>query len=338
MKFGLPIFLGILATTTVLGYTVPDTFTASAGGSITVEPEADGDFDVYYDDLVTPIATNVGSGAHYQYTITGLTVGTHNVQISQGGIRKTLITFTVVAPFDYVAASGKVIWLDMKDPASFTQSAGTMTGITNKASGVVWNTSAAFPTYEATGFNGFPCMKGNGTTQYIETTEAAVVALFTDAKAFTTYIVHQNGTVDITSNYLCAGSTAANTSRTRGFGLTATGSGRYCSRGQNDGATAFTQDGLLTPDTATHVIAYWTDSGATQISSAVDCSGPDIDDAAQVTGTNTPTRVRIFCRPDSGPDQFADGRIAEILMFNVVHTHSQRRDTSFALKAKWGFP
>lgn len=240
----------------------------------------------------------------------------------------SIVGRTVTAPF---------FWLDMADATAYTQSAGAMTGFTNKASGVVWNTAlSAFPTFEATGFNSaFPCMHHNGTTQAISSTEAAVVTALSDATAYSLYIVASCDIADLSMCMFGVGSSAEATNRSKRWGTFTTAAGVWIYSQNNNAATNTNTESSEANSTNPTILAFL--SGATTLTlTANNVAQTMSGGGAHGTGALTPTRAAVGCLPRSTPAAFFDGRVAEIKAYAGTHGAGVASVIVRGLAAKWG--
>ncbi len=240
----------------------------------------------------------------------------------------------VTGPFSPANYQGLVGWFDMQDPSSYAQ-AGTVTAITNKASGVLWTEATAPPPYSATGLNGFPCMVGNqaGSTKIISS-EAVITAAMADANPGTVFVVAQTPTPDDATAAWGVGNSGFSSARTKRYGLNTGGLGQWGLLAVDDagGAATLTSTASVT-DTLPHVLEFFHSGGTGTI--LVDGLSCGADNLAYAPGTLTPSRCALLCRPDSVPDQFWNGPVGEVIVFNRELSALERSQIRAYLRAKW---
>lgn len=239
------------------------------------------------------------------------------------------------AAFNPLTIPGGVAWFDMLDPSSFVQ-AGTVTAITNKASGVVWTEPTFPPDYDATGLNGKPCMVFGGlaTVQRIISAEAAVWGAVRDALPYTLVYVAAHVTLDLAEGVFGVGNSGVATNQTKFWGQFTTGSGRWFCRTINDATTIADATSAGDSDTDPHVFRW--NSPGTTVSSDRDNGAADPSGAAQNPGTLTPNQTALGCRPDNNPDNFFDGMLGELILYNNNISAANYGLLVAYLNAKWG--
>jgi uncharacterized repeat protein (TIGR02059 family) len=228
---------------------------------------------------------------------------------------------------------GLVGWFDMQDASSYTEAAGVLTSITNKASGAVWNTGT-LPAVSATAIGGaLPGMDFNGTTQSVSSTEAAVVAAMADALALTAFIVLQPDNADRTERFFCAASATQALNRTKHFGKSSTGAGSYVTGAVSNTGVVASAVSVGVPLTTPQV--FETFASVTQDSMRLNGAAADPNLAAFAPGVTTPDRIAIGCRPASTLADFFDGKIGEILLYTVNLAAAIRSRLRVYLGPKW---
>ncbi len=291
---------------------------------------------------VTPAISTADTGMTLSYT-----AGGSPIQDAAGNDAANFATQAVTNSSTHALAPtdipGCVAWFDLQDAASFVNTAGDVSSITNKASSVVTTIAATRPAVGA--LNGHPALDFDvaATERIILAADAPLLAACTNAHAYTLFIVGKIDTVDgaIVDAFFGAGDAAVNSNNTRVWGENITSTGRWASVTQNAAGTSIAAINSVTTDTTPHVLC-WTSPGTTVSLSvdqaAADPSGSAQDPTAGGASTLVPTRVAIGCRPDLNPDQFLDGQIGEIVMYDVVLTGPQTTLIANMLKAKWGTP
>jgi hypothetical protein len=209
-----------------------------------------------------------------------------------------------------------VLDFDLTVASSYTVISGAVSQITNIASGVSWAqaTSGKRPAYDATGWNGGPCLVPDGVDDLFLSTESAIVAALqasTSALPYTIFIVCSPAAALTSYTLLGAGNTGFSNTRVRRWGTAAVGYWAYAHI--RDDVTQLTVQTNQTGDTAANVkrlISYWG-----QVSHFV-----QRDRAPVVSGSGTPVATTIdqaalFARPDSAPDNFFSGKFVRALLF-----------------------
>lgn len=234
--------------------------------------------------------------------------------------------------FTPLSIAGAVLWFDMQDPASYTQ-AGTVTSITNKASSVAWTEATNPPGYLAAGLGSSPCMDFNGTNQRIISAEAAVVAVFTNAHAFTLFFVGAFNTVDRGDAAFGVGNSGQAVNSVRSFGQSTSSTGRWISDLINDAGTTISLVGTQQSDTLQH-IHCWHGPGTTT-SLNLDNAAANPSNGAQNPGVLTPNRCALGCRPRTTPNIFFDGQGGEWILYDSELSAGNITDVYNYLTAKW---
>lgn len=242
---------------------------------------------------------------------------------------------TAEVGFSPTDISGCVAWIDMQDAAAFAETAGTITSITNKASATAW-TTGTLPTYQATGLNSLPCMDFNGTTQSIGDTESAVLAALDDSSAHTIFFVVAHDDPDAARSVFGIGNSGQATASSRAWGTAGTGSGVFRCISRNSSNTQANADSTGVPGTSPQV-EMWISTG-TATSHSTNDAARDPSGATQNPGTLTPDRFRIACRPVSTPDLFFNGRLGELLIYNVELSGADEDLIWAYLLDKWNLP
>lgn len=239
------------------------------------------------------------------------------------------------ASFAPTDISGLVGWFDMLDAASYTQ-AGTVTSITNKASGVAWAEATAPPGYSSNGMNGLPCMTFNGTTQKIISTEAAVAAAFTASTANTVLFVAKTTSLSLAAGAAVFGGGVSGGTNLRNINYWAmTGA---TAKNTYGGATAagaafFTLSAANA--NSNNNVYEWTNTG-TAASLSQNGGAKDPNAGAASSAGSSPTRYAIGCIPTVTPQGFWVGNVAEVLLYDSVLSASNLSRARVYLGAKWG--
>lgn len=230
---------------------------------------------------------------------------------------------------------GIVAWFDMQDAVSYVQ-AGTVTSITNKASGVAWTEATAPPGFSSNGMNGFPCMTFNGTTQKIISTEAAVFGAVAANAANTVLYVAKTTSLSLAAGAVVFGGGVSNGTNLRNinyWGMTgATAKNTY--GGINNAGTSYFTNSAANANSNNHVYE-WTNTG-TAASLSQDGAATDPTSGAANSATSNPTRCAIGCIPTVTPQGFWVGNVAEILVYNRILSAIERSQARVYLGTKWG--
>ncbi len=220
-----------------------------------------------------------------------------------------------------------VLALDMTRPDSYTVDTAptpdTVTAFVNRASGVSWTEVTAPPDLAL--LNGQPCLKGNGTTKFIGSTEAAVVAAMAGTdKAVTCIMVLADPTPDAITVFFGGAAAAIQTNRTLTFFSSNAGNGRWStSRIDDAAATASAPRSVDFAANVTQVVA-WTIPGTTASIHVNNETTADPNAAAFDVGATTVTRAAFLVRYDLTPDLFADGSIGAAYLFSSAISASDR--------------
>lgn len=227
---------------------------------------------------------------------------------------------------------GAVLWTDMSDSSSYTESAGVITARTNKISSTAMSVVAT-PGYQATGLNGLPT--ADFLPSYFLTTESAVATVGANSNPHTYICVSALDIIDRNEALGGWGNSGVSTNGTRVYGQGTALSGRMRANYTNDAAAVITISGTTQTDTNAHVYS-WVCSGTT-IESWID-NVSDIASAAFDPVNLTPNRFAIGSRPDLSPDSSFDGQSSEEWVFNKALSSAARTRVYNYLKTKWGTP
>lgn len=231
--------------------------------------------------------------------------------------------------------AGCTVWIGMQEPNGYAESGGTITQIINLASGVAWNTGfGSLPGFSATALNNRPGMTFNGTSQGIGTTEAAVVATFTNQAANTVFVVHTLANLD-RAGTLCG---AAKASSTQGYKLYiefTTGAGNYAFEARPDAGI----DQLLGSAGGTSVsgpaVVEFTDTGS---AASLWRDGTNLFTSTAYTGgTSTPIRFAIGAFAGATNNTFHSGNIGGVVAHSRVLSADERSYLRVGLGNRWGF-
>jgi hypothetical protein len=258
-----------------------------------------------------------------------LTDGSAPFTVGAGLLGATLIGPDPFSPTDI---TGLVAHFDLQDTDSYTVATGspdTVTSLTNKASSVAWTEATNPPEYEASGLNGYPCIKGNASDMHITSTEAAVWGAVDGEDApFSIYGVIQpsSGTSTLEA----------------WFGIANSGDATPVLRFEADAdETEFRriddvagsgQILMSGPTTAPQVLSFLC-TGAQlrgyRNTSVATTQASDI-------GAITLDRASLLRVPFPTPARYSGARVGEVLLYSGSHTETQRLYVSRYLMSKWG--
>lgn len=237
--------------------------------------------------------------------------------------------------FSPLNITGCVAWFDMQDATSFTNSAGFISAITNKASSVSWTEATNRPAYSATGFNSFPCMDFDGVNDIIQSTEAAVYNVFNAVTGYTIFYVANHDVADSSNAVFGCGNTGVvNTSHTKYWGTNVTGNGVYIAQARDAASAAINVESSGGLADINNNIFEWFQSGSA-VSLKVNGLGKDPNIAAQALGVVSANASAIGARPSSVANAFHDGKVAEIIIYNSELSAANRTLVRNYLATKW---
>jgi hypothetical protein len=231
--------------------------------------------------------------------------------------------------------TGLVAWFDLQDASTYTLTGGgaTISDIRNKVSLAVWDTPSSDTPFESAGLNGHPCLHPTAVAHRIQSTEAAVLALMTNAQAFTIYYVVQFDASDATGTVFSACVTTGGFPR-RTFGQSTSGLGRQLTSFTNDASATLNTTAAVDNTTTSMAVVSWATPGTT-MSGYVGSSAADPSAAACNPGSLTPTRLGLLAVPDNAADTPLIGRFGELLLYAGEHNSTQRADAVAYLTGRW---
>jgi hypothetical protein len=230
------------------------------------------------------------------------------------------------------------VWIDMLDAGSKTISGATLTAYKNRVTGVDLTPGTPVP-YEATGWNGKPCIHPTLIGHAPIATEAAVISAFDcpnpGAKPFTVIWYASADLATGSGNIFALGNSAVQSSSTRYWGLRpGVAQYEYACTAPAAGTTA-ARTGV--PASGVKTIISWDSLGVgvnfrENNGTAVVPAG--VPDPQYSTGVG-PDRYSIGGRPDSTPDGPWVGLIAEVLVFSAQLDAAALTRVYNYLVAKW---
>jgi len=199
-------------------------------------------------------------------------------------------------------------WHDMQETHS-----GDGTSVRNMVTAVDWSEATNPPGYDATGFNGLPCLTFNGTSQRILSTEAGPLAAFVGSTKALTYIaVVSPASGDQLSAIFGAGNSGAAANHSWRLGMLNTGSGILNISKRGTSGTVTASSAAQAPSTP-KVITYWTDGSTASIWTNLN---RELNAAAFVDlEATTPNRLAIGALPTSTVGNFFSGKWACGLLY-----------------------
>lgn len=216
-----------------------------------------------------------------------------------------------LADSEILGITSLVAWFDMQAIGTYTVSAGLVASISNRKTGVAAATAlTAAPVFDEFGWHGRPCMLGG--TRGLAGTEAAVVAAMTGTDTPLTVIaVAEPDAVETTQSIFGAGNSGVSNNQAWRFGKLSVHRW-YCDKVDDAGASVNLtgQNGMAIGKS----VVAWMINGITgstyPYNGLISPSNGGFDG-----GATTPNRFALLARPDSGPDTFWGGRVAEVLVF-----------------------
>lgn len=248
--------------------------------------------------------------------------------------RGRIATAAGVAPFVPTDIAGLVVWFDMQDATSFTDTGGFVSAITNKASSVSWTEATNRPAYAATGLNSRPCMDFDGLNDRIISTEAAVFGALDDQSDYTILGVIAADDLDALEVFFGVADSTVALNNSKRWGTNITGAGVWVIAGNNNAGGGTVAES--TGNTVNTPIVFEAYSAATLTSIQINGAAADPNATAMAFGTLTPNRSALGCRPSSAPTTFWDGRIGELLIYSSALSASDRSRARSYLGSRWG--
>lgn len=228
------------------------------------------------------------------------------------------------------------VWHDMLDATSYTVLPGapaTVTSITNKKSGVFWNTpSAIYPEYEAAGISGKPCMRGNEALQRgIRSLDPGAVSTFVGEEIpWTTIALVHPADQTLDDGVLISAANSVLDNRSAQHLISRQDNDKFQTVRYDDTAAA---TGVVGP--AVSLVPQVLSVRVTGVENTL-----TINNGASVTsgvdlGMTTPNRVALFHKAENSLRAYWSGRLAEILVFAEGFTVAKAEEASLWLLAKW---
>jgi hypothetical protein len=272
-----------------------------------------------WDHVVT--ANGLGGAA---FSVQGLVDGSDPVTGS--------VTVLVYSP---LLETSVVSWINLRNPAGFTESAGAITGVVNLVSSVTW-ADGTLPDYSATGINSRPAMVLNGTSHWVGSTEAAAVAALTDSPPYTALAVAQASAAAVAA-IIGAGASGVASNRTREFGTSNSSGGLLRTVADDDAVgNSLVSNSSAVSLTSAPFVGTWHSAGDPAVNIRHNGTLVGSTSLAGTVGTLTPTRIALGCRPDSVPDRFFGGAIGESITFSAEKNSAAIARLEAYLFAGWG--
>lgn len=236
-----------------------------------------------------------------------------------------------ITPVDPLTLAGNVLSLNLLDATSYTVSAGTVTSITNRISGVAITEETNPPAFAANALSGRPCMIPDGTNDRMIGDEAAVVAAGTGTNSPITLFVAVDPIQPpaVNAAFFGFGNSGVASNGTLWFGQTFN---RARAEVVSNSGASVTRNSLFPLVGAPTVMVYVRDNTLDFRRRA----GDDSKLNTFSTGAVTPDRFALFCRPDSAPDTFSRSRVGQFELFNRVLTNREIIGVCRHMLSAWG--
>jgi hypothetical protein len=225
---------------------------------------------------------------------------------------------------------GCAAWLDLLD--GYTESSGLVTAIPNKVSGEQWEEPTNPP--RLTTINGRPAIDGNGSSQRIISSEAAVASVFSGAdKSWTVMLVTQPTAGGSNSVLFSAGNSGFSGSRVNY--LIRLNSNRFQLGKIDDAGSFVSQNRSAAVDFAPQVVTFI--SHWTTCSAYVNTQEPADPNAASLNnGDTTVDQCGLLCRAYGTPDVFSVDPLGAVLVFNRAITSAEHLGLVAGLRREFG--
>lgn len=234
-------------------------------------------------------------------------------------------------PFSPADISGRVADVDMLDAASFTNSAGFVSAVTNRASGAVWPVASFRPAVGSSG--GRTYMAFDGVDDRIINAEAPVLQALAVGSEHTIFYVAEFETLFDDAAVLATGNSASNLG-IRSWGQNTTGEGLWALTTLPNSGPSVTTSSTAKPQPGMHVHC-WRSSAAQQVSRQINDWIADPDNAAHAPGATTSDRFALGCRPRSSPTLFWRGKFGALLIYNRRLTDAECTQVVSYLRTRW---
>jgi hypothetical protein len=232
---------------------------------------------------------------------------------------------------------GLVLDFNLQNVGSYTVTGGnTVTSITNTVSAVAASEVTNPPAYEAAGLNGFPCMKGNGTSSRLIWSEAAVSGAggLASVGELVVFSVVKWDASALSALISTARSDSDGTTSFRAFGRGATAI--YSLFERTAAGALNTESGGTIQTSATEVVCHRLSGGAWSLFVNGALVASDAHGTAAVDHASL--RCSLFCKADLTPDSFSDARLGRKLVYGAASNLTVRQIIGITkfLKAQWG--
>jgi hypothetical protein len=308
-------------------------------GDFALDGTASGVDSVDVDGMTVVLTLDAAVFSHETVTL-DYTAGANPIQNAAAQAAANLVDEPVTngsTVFSPAGISDLVGWADMQDASGYTLNGSDVASIVNKAGSASWsqaNASLQNP-FSAAALNGFPCVQARGVDGCdLKSTEAAVYNAVAGSLAYTLFIVAELDTLDRTDAIFAVGNSGVAANRTRFWGQSTTGAGRWISQTVNDAGTTVSVNSAASSDGNPRVLEWW--SPGTTVSGSRDGAAADPSGATQDPGVLTPNNSALFSRPDSSEDFEFDGNFGELLLYARELTSGERSQVRAYLGAKWG--
>jgi hypothetical protein len=257
------------------------------------------------------------------------------LDMSQVSLIETDVGYDAYSP----ASEGNLlVWIDMLDPAAKTIAGATLTAYKNKVTGVDLTPGTPVP-YEATGWNGKPCIHPTLIGHAPIATEASVITAFDcpnpGAKPFTIIWYASADSATGSGNIFALGNSGVQSSSTRYWGLRP-GVAQY-EHADTAPAAGTTAARTGVPVSGVKTIISWDSPGVGvnfRVNNGTAVVPAGVPDPQYSSGVG-PNRYSIGGRPDSTPDGPWVGLIVEVLVFGAQLNAAALTRAYNYLIAKW---
>lgn len=259
-----------------------------------------------------------------------------NTALSQAALDRVVAWMMVKWGFTPASLPGLVGWFDMQDAASFTQSGGFVQTITNKATGVVYNTAqSVLPGYNASGqssLNGRPAMSFDGATQAITGIgDTALLAALTGGVSYSVCAAVQAASVGAMGLFLGAAVAASG----NGFLSFGQDTANWTVSAKTAAGTTITVDSTAASNVLPTVYEAYSPT-TTTVSMQFNGAAADPSGAALALGALGADNIAIGCRPKTPVDGRWSGRVGEITVYNRLLSSGERAFIRAYQANRWG--
>lgn len=244
--------------------------------------------------------------------------------------------------FDPENLSDPLIWLDLADATSYTESGGVITSWTNKFTSQAYAEATNRPVYNATHMAGGPAAVADGINDKLPcTTDTVVEAGLADALDYYLIALVQGDDTDAVEVFFSVGNSGGAGPGSKRWGTSTTGTpGKWAVVGTPDTGSGLTAESTVSVTTAPTIFEARCVSGVTSLRISTAAAGQGAWTAGTPTayGTLTPDQSGVFHRASSTPATFWDGAMSELLAYGpAVANDTAAQDALLDyVNTKWG--